>query len=435
MKAVIVGRTNTGKSSLFNRITRSRKALVFDEQGITRDILRERVSWWNRSFEILDSGGWTPESSKGELAKEIHKKFLEVLSEGDVFILVVDGKEGLHPQDSKVLECVRKTGKPFLTFVNKVDSPLKENLLTADFYSLSSNLLSGSCEQDLGIGEVIDWILQQLSPRTLSAKEDTAPSLLEIFVSGKANSGKSLLCNRILGESRMIVSSRAGTTLDTVKSVFTQGKQSFALLDNPGSRRGRREERERLSYSKSQSQMEKAHMVLAVMDSEVGPSRQDARLIRLCLEKRKPVIAVANKWDLLKSSEERKAFREEFKKIFHFCPDLPLVTVSAKTGYKKDRLFEVIDDLKEKMHRRIPTPKLNSFLNNTIKKAPAPVYGTSDVKFYYITQNSKVPPGFIAFANYPKGVTSSYKRFILSRLKEHFGLKGIPLSLQILPRK
>ena len=175
-----------------------------------------------------------------------------------------------------------------------------------------------------------------------------------------------------------------------------------------------------------------AHIVLIVIDSYAGPGRQDARLIRFCLENYKPVILIANKWDLLQKSslEKRKAFREQLKKVFHFCPDLPVVFISAKTGYKRKRLFEVIANVKEKMKKRISTSKLNDFLTTTIKKAPAPVYGTSDVKFYYITQNSQVPPGFIVFANYPKGVTTSYKRFVLNRLKKHFDLEGVPLRLQ-----
>lgn len=432
MKAVIVGRTNTGKSSLFNRITKSRRALVFNEKGITRDILREKVHWWGRSFEILDSGGWT--SEKGEISKKIQEKFLEVIKEGDAFIIVADGKAGLQPDDVKVLEPIRKTGKPFLYFVNKVDKTSNTDLLTADFYSLSSHLVSGSCEKNIGIDSIIEWVIQQKSS---SAVPDISSSPLEIFVTGKANSGKSLLCNKILGADRMIVSSIAGTTLDTVKSFFSKGDQQYAISDNPGSRRGQREERERLSYSKSQSHIEEAHIVLTVIDSSMGPGRQDTRLVRFCLEKRKPVILIANKWDLLqqKNVEERKNFRDQMSKIFHFCPDIPLVYMSAKTGYKKDRLFEVIADINKKMKTRIPTSKLNDFLKKTIRKAPSPVYGTSDVKCYYITQNTRIPPEFIVFVNHPKGVTDSYKRFILNRIKKHFGLEGLPLSLKVLSNK
>ena len=237
MKAVIVGRTNTGKSSLFNRITKSRSALVFDEEGITRDILRETVSWWGESFVIMDSGGWTPE--KKELSEKIYEKLLEVFKEGDVFIIVADGKVGLQPGDVKVLEMIRKTGKPFLFFVNKVDDATKESLLTADFYSITSTLLSGSCEKNQGIADIIEWILQKKKTQpSPSFKELSSP--IEIFVTGKANSGKSLLCNRILGENRMIVSSQAGTTLDTVKSFFSWENQPYAIMDNPGSRRGQR---------------------------------------------------------------------------------------------------------------------------------------------------------------------------------------------------
>ena len=436
MKVVIVGRTNTGKSSLFNRITKSRKALVFNEKGITRDILREEVSWWGQSFEIMDSGGWDPDpKTSDELIGKIHKKLLETFKEADAFIVVCDGRMGLQSGDIKVLELVRKTGKPFLLFVNKIDDPAKTSLLAADFYSANPFLLSGSCENNHGLSDVIEWILKQTnSPSASSLKQKPT---LEIFVTGKANSGKSQICNNILKKDRMIVCSQAGTTLDTVREFFSHRGESYAISDNPGSRRGHREERERLSYSKSQSQMEKAHIVLAVIDSLSGPGRQDARLVRFCLEKRKPLILVANKWDLLqkKGVEERQTLRNQMKEVFHFCPDLPLVYMSAKTGYKKERLFEVINDIKMKMHSRIPTPKLNDFLKTTVRKAPAPVFGTSDVKLYYITQTGGIPPTFIAFANYPKGVTPSYRRFLLSQMKKHFDLSGLPLSLQILARK
>ena len=350
-------------------------------------------------------------------------------------MLSVTAGAGLQLGDIKVLELVRKTGKPFLLFVNKIDDPAKESLLTADFYNAIPFLLSGSCEKNHGLSDVIEWILKH-SPPSSSTPLKQKPAL-EIFVMGKANSGKSRICNNILDEDRMIVCSQAGTTLDTVRQFFSHGSESYAILDNPGSRRGHREERERLSYSKSQSQIEQAHIVLVIIDSLSGPGRQDTRLVRFCLKKLKPVILIANKWDLLQKQgvEERKALRDRIKEVFHFCPDLPLVYMSAKTGYKKERLFEVINDIKRKMHKRIPTPKLNDFLKTTVRKAPAPVFGTSDVKIYYITQLGNIPPAFIAFANYPKGVTPSYRRFLLNQMKKHFNLGGLPLSLQILARK
>ena len=490
MKVVIAGRPNTGKSSLFNRMVRARKALVFDEGGITRDLLKETVSWRGRSFEIWDSGGWT--ARKGDLPQKIQEKILSAFKSGDAFILVADGKAGPQPEDAQVLERIRKTGKPFLLFINKADSPSKTHLLTADFRSFGAeNLLAGSCESNFGVEGVVDWILQQQSEsgggdpaavaapaqpetgapeadlpetskgrpapaaqqkaslKTRSARrrseplesgplEEGAAGPTELFVIGKANSGKSRICNRILNESRMIVSAVAGTTLDTVRDVFSESGRAYALSDNPGSRRGRRRERERLSYVKSRSLMEeKAHIALIVIDAVAGASRMDARAARFCVQTRKPFVLIVNKWDLLQNQSEdvRAAARKTVKDIFHFCKDAPLVFMSAKTGFHKNKLFEAVRDLEGKMTRRIPALQLNRFLQETVKQAPSPVFGTQNVKFYSIAQTRRVPPEFAAFANHPKGVSDSYKRFLLDRLKRRFQLQGVPLSLNVLKRK
>ena len=495
VKVVIAGRPNTGKSSLFNRMVRARKALVFDEGGITRDLLKETVSWRGRSFEIWDSGGWT--ARKGDLPQKIQEKILSAFKSGDAFILVADGKAGPQPEDAQVLERIRKTGKPFLLFINKADSPSKTHLLTADFRSFGAeNLLAGSCERNFGVEGVVDWILQQQSeglagasssattasnqaagpqtppsqekpslkpgschrrlkpspggaqrgapqratalPASLAQKQAGAAGPTELFVIGKANSGKSRICNRILNESRMIVSAVAGTTLDTVRDIFSESGRTYALSDNPGSRRGRRRERERLSYVKSRSLMEeKAHIALIVIDAVEGASRLDARAARFCVQTRKPFVLIFNKWDLLQNQSEdvRAAARKTVKDIFHFCKDAPLVFMSAKTGLHKKKLFEAVRDLEEKMRRRIPALQLNRFLQEAVKQAPSPVFGTQNVKFYSIAQTRAVPPEFAVFANHPKGVSDSYKRFLLDRLKRRFQLQGVPLSLNVLKRK
>ena len=235
----------------------------------------------------------------------------------------------------------------------------------------------------------------------------------------------------------MIVSSKSGTTLDTVRESFFYNKKSYSISDNPGSRRGNREEREKISYAKSRSQIEKTDIVLLVLDVLLKPGRQESRLVQTCLEEHKPVVLVVNKMDLLKnhSSEEKKEIQQEIKKTFHFYPDLPIVYVSAKTAYHKDKLFKVIEGLKEKINFRVPTSKLNQFFSKVIRKAPSPVYGVSDVKFYYINQTNKKPPEFIAFANYPKGVTESYKRFVINKIKQEWNLKGIPVAFHALPKR
>ncbi len=442
MKVLIIGRTNVGKSSLFNRLIRKKKSLVINESGITRDLLKDKAEWWEHEFEVIDSGGFPDSHEKDELSLKILEKIKTAVNQADVFIVIVDGKAGLHSKDADVVHTVRKTGKPFLLFVNKVDHPEKTNLLTAPFYKLSSYFLSGSFENNYGVDEIVEWIISQkkqkekdsLSSKNFSQKQE---ELIHLFVIGRANSGKSLLCNQILQEDRMIVSSKSGTTLDTVTDFFSYNETDYSISDNPGSRRGNREKREKISFAKSRSKLEQADIALLVLDACLGPSRQDARLVQLCLENRKPVILVANKMDLLKDLpfEEKKQKQEEIKQTFHFYADLPIVFISAKTGYHKDKLFKIIESLKQKIKFRVSTSELNNFFTQVIKKAPAPVYGTSDVKFYYINQTNRQPPEFIAFANYPKGVTPAYNRFIINKIKEKWDLKGVPIVFYALPKR
>ena len=441
MKALILGRTNVGKSSLFNRLIKRKKSLVINEPGITRDILKDTVEWWGHEFEVIDSGG-VPESGKqDELSLKILEKIKTAVKQADIFIVVVDGKAGLQAEDFQVVTMARKTGKAFLLFVNKVDQPEKTELMTAPFFELSPELLSGSFENNYAVDDIVEWILSHKKKESASSLEESFSKKREkttqLFIMGRANSGKSLLCNQILQNDRMIVSSQPGTTLDTVTEFFSYNKKGYSVSDNPGARRGNRKEREKISFAKSRSELKKADIVLLVLDAILGPSRQEARLVQLCLDKHKAILLVVNKMDLLKnhSFEKKKSKQEEIKRIFHFYSDLPIVFMSAKTGYHKDKLFQMIESIKQKIDFRISTAKLNDFFTKVIRKSPAPVYGTSDVKFYYITQTNRKPPEFIAFANYPKGVTPAYNRFIVNQIKKRWELKGIPIAFHALPKR
>ena len=452
MRVLILGRANVGKSSLFNRLIRKKKSLVINESGITRDLLKEEVSWWGHEFEVIDSGGLLANPQKDELSLKILEKIKQAVQQADIFIVIVDGKAGLQNEDFQAVQMARKTNRPFLLFVNKVDQPNQTALLTAPFFELKPDLLSGSFENNYGVDDIVEWIIsqKQVTEQMDSFQEKKKPldlfkntsqrnkeQITKLFVIGRTNSGKSLLCNQVLQKERMIVSSKSGTTLDTVTEFFSYNQKDYCISDNPGARRGSREEREKISFAKSRSELEKADIVLLVLPADLGSSRQEARLVQMCLNKHKPVLLVVNKMDLLKklSSEEKKQKQEEIKRTFHFYLDLPTVFISAKTGYHKDRLFKMIENLKQKINFRVSTSELNDFFTKVIRKAPAPVYGTSDVKFYYINQTNQKPPEFIAFANYPKGVTPSYKRFVVNKIKEEWGLKGIPVSFYVLPRR
>ena len=442
MTILIVGRANVGKSSLFNRITRSRKALVFQEAGITRDILKEKVEWEGHFFEIMDSGGLPEESEKSELFIKVREKVLWAVQSADAFIFVTDGRQGVQPGDVEVLNLIRRTGRPVLLFVNKVDNPNKSDLMTADFFCLTSRIVSGSCEKNQGIEDAQNWITSLMSGEKSKDSvlerdhsKEKYKERIEIFVMGKANSGKSLLCNRILNEDRMIVCSQPGTTLDTVRDFFSKDDRAYSIADNPGARRGTREDREKLSFAKSRSEAEKSHIVLLVADGTKGVGKQEARLAELCLSRHKPVILVVNKTDLLrKEGMSKEDVQRQIEKTFRFYPDIPFIYMSAKTGKNKEKLFQLITEIREKSCFRISTPQLNDFFTRVIRKAPAPVYGVSDVKFYYVTQTHKVPPSFVAFANYPKGVTPSYKRFVVNQIKKKWSLQGLPIRFHTLPK-
>ena len=436
MKVLIVGRTNVGKSSLFNRLVKRKVSLVINESGITRDLLKEKAHWWGHDFEVIDSGGFPNSNRKNELSLKILEKINEALNKADLIIVVVSAKESLQIEDFEILNKARKTNKPFLLFINKLDDPKKTDSLIAPFFELSPEFLSGSVENNYGIDEVVEWIISQKKKLKLNFKYKINEQT-KLFVTGRANGGKSLLCNQILNSKRMIVSSKAGTTLDTVTEFFSYNKVNYSISDNPGSRRGNRKKREKISYAKSRSKLETTDIVLLVLDVLLKPGRQEARLVQSCLKEHKAVILVVNKMDLLKthSVEEKKQIQQEIKKTFHFYPDLPVVYISAKTGYHKDKLFKKIEEIKQKINFRISTSKLNQFFSKVIRKAPAPVYGVSDVKFYYINQTNKKPPEFIAFANYPKGVTPSYKRFVINKIKQEWNLKGIPIAFHALPKR
>ena len=483
MKILIMGRTNVGKSSLFNRLIKKRKALVINEKGITRDLLRDKAHWWGEDFELIDSGG-LPEA-KDELSLQILEKIHTALEMTDVIVMMVDAKASLQPRDFEVLKKVRKSNKPFLLFINKVDHPAHKDRLTMPFYELHSEFLSGSVENNDAVDEIVEWIISQKkqlkkreSLKELAQRVESQPTQegvvqasptqektiekdlvsskdseagitqetalkpkdiekeqanLNLFVIGRSNSGKSLLCNQILGTSRMIVSSQAGTTLDTVTEDFFHNQSFYSISDNPGSRRGSRAEREKISFTKSRSELEKADIVLLVLDAQLAPSRQESRLIELCLKKQKPVLLVLNKVDLI-NREEKKQREEDIQKTFHFYSDLPYVFVSAKTGRYKKKLFEKVERLSEKLAFRVSTSELNQFFFKVIRKAPAPVYGTSDVKFYYVNQTNKKPPEFLAFTNYPKGVSPAYKRFVIKKIKERWDLDGIPIAFHALKK-
>lgn len=425
-KVAIIGRPNVGKSTLFNILTDSRKAVVKNQPGVTRDIQIEPVEIWGKKFDLIDTGGVT--ESQDLFSKLIKEQVSEFLFSVDFIIAVMDGRAGLLPEDRDIIKIAKQTGKPILLVINKIDRQHEEDLHKADFYEFGFDVLGASFEQRRGVGEIMDWIHKNIPEQKENPKEG-----MRIAMVGKPNVGKSSLCNCLLGINRMLVSDVAGTTVDAVDSPFVYNDEKYILVDTAGLRRQskREDDIEIISAFKSQESIRRADLVLLVIDGQQGPTEQDAKIMQSILEDHKGVILVANKSDLAGQNIEnyRDTFRAQVERVFHFFTDVPVVFTSAETGYGIRDLFKTIEQVTKNINFRVSTSELNDFFFETIRKAPAPVWGTTNVKFYYLTQTYQKPPAFIAFANHPDGVTTAYRRFLIKNLKERFDLQGTPIRI------
>lgn len=425
-KVAIIGRPNVGKSTLFNIITETRKAVVKNQAGVTRDIIIEPVDLWGKQFDLIDTGGIT---EAGDIfSKLIREQVTEFLHSVDLIVAVMDGRVGLVPEDRDIIRVAKQTGKPFLLVINKVDKVNDEEISKSDFYEFGVDIVSASFEQRRGLSDILEWITNQIPDQVAVEKEG-----MNIAIVGKPNVGKSSICNAILGSNRMIVSDIAGTTIDSVDSPFIYNGARYTLVDTAGLRKSarREEDLEIISAFKSQESIRRADIVILMVDGTQGPTDQDARIMQSILEDHKGVILVANKSDLggKEIPEYRKTFRDQVTRTFHFFTDVNVVFTSAKTGQGIDELFEMIEKVSAQMNIRISTSELNDFFFETIRKAPAPVWGTTNVKFYYLTQTFQRPPAFIAFANHPDGVSNSYRRFLIKNIKERWDLHGMPIRI------
>ena len=427
-KVAILGSPNVGKSTLFNILTDSRDALVKDQPGVTRDIHIGQVHWGHHQFEVIDTGGLTDQKSSGFSAL-IKNKIQEIISFMDCLIIVMDGRLGLCPEDISVVDLARQAHKPFLIVVNKIDNVKDWSLAQADFYQLGHLVYSAAFEKRMGVSEILDWVVSHISSHKFKEVSPVAKPVLALI--GRPNVGKSSLCNRLHHLERMLVTERPGTTTDSIQSLIEYKGKPYTLIDTAGMRNKSKKAKEGLevlaSY-KTKHAMNFADINLLLIDGLEGPSHQDARLVDESLKLQKPVILLVNKTDLGKSGF-RKKLREQIKDCFHFMTDIPIVFISAKTGLGIEALFVKIEEIWKKLHFRIPTSQLNSFFTNTIKQAPSPFVGSKAVKFYYLTQTKQIPPSFIAFMNEPKGLTPSYKRFLVRKIKEKWSLFEIPIRI------
>ncbi len=432
-KVAIVGRPNVGKSSLFNALVGGRPAVVKDEPGVTRDVNLRTIDVWGRTFDLIDTGGVT--GTDVPFAGEVRNQVLRVLPAVDLILFVVDGRDGLVPDDRDLLIEIKKARKPFVVLVNKIDSERDEAARLMDFLELGEDLMPTAFESRRGMDEVCEWIIDHLQDEGL----EEAPLEKKIAIIGKPNVGKSSLINYLLAEERMIVSDVAGTTVDAIDSEIEWKGKKYTFIDTAGLRRGARRDTdvEILSAYKSADALERASIVVLMVDALQGLSQQEARLLDMILEAKKSVVVAINKSDLGKKEIEdfRDNLQEQVDTELYFHAGIPRVFISAKTGQGLDKLFATIDELWEKMHIRISTSEINDFLGGLTRMVPPPIYGSRPVKLNYFTQTRQVPPSFICFCNFPQGVSPSYRRFLVKEIRKKWDLYGVPVRLYVLKKK
>ena len=433
---VLVGRPNVGKSTLFNRVTGTRRAIVTPIAGTTRDAIAEPAEWQGVPFTLVDTGGMF-----GASTDPLHDLVVEhgrrAIASADVIVLVVDGREGLVAGDEDVAVAVRSAGAPVILAVNKTDDRRARNQ-SLEFYRFGFEpVVEIAAEHGQGIGDLLDEILKRLPDRRAGGPETVAPDETKVAIVGRPNVGKSSLLNRLLKEERSIVSDMPGTTRDTVDAVLKWHRRTFRILDTAGIRRPGRVARsgplESLSVIVARRAIEEADVALLVIDSVEGATDQDAAIAGEADRTGCGVIIVANKWDLMKGrgSEYVKTFDEDLRRQLKFLDYAPVLHISALTGERMPKVLEAIDRVAESRLQRVPTAQLNRFIAEVTAAHPPASPGRREVRILYAAQTSVAPPTFVFFTNVATSFHFSYTRFLENRLRESFGLEGTPIRIQV----
>jgi GTP-binding protein len=426
----IVGRPNVGKSTLFNRIIGWQKAIVEDIPGVTRDRIYGDAEWEGVEFSVVDTGGFEPESE--DLYPSLIKSQVEIaIEEADLIIFLLDGKTGIMPQDVEIIKLLRKTNKPVLYAVNKIDHE-KHEIRAFDFHALGiDTLFTLSALQGRKMNELLDVIVENLPRADSKAHDERDEGEIRIAVVGKPNVGKSTLINRILGEERLLTSPVPGTTRDAVDTLVERDGRRYVFIDTAGIRRKSKVKFsvEKYSVLRAIKTVEKSDIVLLMIESQEGPTHQDARLSELIRDRGKGCIVLLNKWDLVpREIAETPGIEDTIRGELKAVDFAPVILISALTGKRVERVFDYINLVYRNFSRRIPTKQLNRLLENILKTTPPPLYKGKEIKFYYISQPMTKPPAFVIFTNSPKGIPESYERFLENKIREEFELQGTPIK-------
>ena len=425
----IVGRPNVGKSTLFNRITRTKDALVDDFPGVTRDRHYGDATWNDVEFTLVDTGGFT---EGDDFADEIRYQVHQAIGDADVILLLLDGKAGISPFDSDILGYLRSVDKPVFFAVNKIDGAEQEINL-ADFYQLGlQNLYPLSAEHRYGLSDLMDDMAAVLSPLGKQPAEDLADEMIRLAVVGRPNVGKSSLINRILGQDRLLVSDIPGTTRDAIDSVCTFNGKSYLLVDTAGIRRKGKVTRklEKFSIIKALRSLERCDVALIVMDASEGITDQDISIAGYAYDRGCGCIMLLNKWDLVeKDGKTIKTYYNRLRDQAKFLNFAPAMTISALTGQRVAKTFKLVDEVYDQYVKRIATGQLNRIMEKAIEKNTPSLHRGQRIKFYYAAQISTRPPTIVCFVNYPQAVHFSYKRYLLNQLREECGLDKTPIRM------
>lgn len=429
----IVGRPNVGKSTLFNRIIGWNKTIVEDIPGVTRDRVYEDTRWKEKEFTLVDTGGL----SLGEDDQDyslIKEQIDAAISEADLVVMLFDGRDGVMPQDSEIVRYLRKTEKKVIYAVNKIDhGNIKQVLKTYEFYGTGTDdLMAISALHNKNIYELVEQIASCIETSGQPEEESEGSEETRIAVIGKPNVGKSTLVNRILGEQRLITSSTPGTTRDSIDSVYEKDGKKYVFIDTAGIRRKSRIDApvEKHSVFRAIRSIERAHIVLLMIDGQEGPTHHDSRLAELIKGRNRAIIILLNKWDLAPEDiADPKEVEEVTKEKLIGVDYAPVLTISALTGKKVGRIFDAVERVENNFRKKISTGKLNRFLEDLTKRHPPPVYRRKEIKFFYISQPLTAPPTFTIFTNSAKGIPENYRRFLENKLREYADFEGSPLRL------
>ena len=431
----IVGRPNVGKSTLFNALAGERISIVKDTPGVTRDRIYADVSWLDYNFTMIDTGGIEPESSDIILS-QMREQAQIAIDTADVIMFIVDVRQGLQDADSKVADMLRRSHKPVVLVVNKVDSFEKFQADIYEFYNLGiGDPYPVSATEKTGFGDMLDEVVKYFPD---SAKEEVQDERPKIAIVGKPNVGKSSLINKLAQEDRVIVSNIAGTTRDAIDTVIKYNKQEYVFIDTAGIRRKSKitEDIERYSIIRAVAAVERADVVILVIDATEGVTEQDAKIAGIAHDRGKGIIIAVNKWDAIeKNNDTVKEHTQDIRDVLSFMPYAEILFISAKSGQRLHKIFEMIDIVIENNSMRVATGVLNEIVTEAVAMQQPPTDKGKRLKIYYVTQVSVKPPTFVIFVNDKNLMHFSYTRYLENRIRDTFGFRGTALKFITRERK